>query len=179
MIGPAGRDSLFLKLTLRKCGDDGTCGWPARSSFLRVRPGGHGSARSFAAADRCCSRPELAAGRDGAALQPLGLPVGLSRVDAADTAGGVLLLDPLGAAALPGGQAEPGLSLVLWLGPGRHGAAPFDVLGEPARALSRQRYPAQGLQFGASHRTHGCFTVVLQFGASHRTHSCFTVVLQF
>ena len=47
----------------------------------------------------------------------LGLPIGLSRADDADASDRLLHVDPLGAALVPGGQGEPGLSLVLRPGP--------------------------------------------------------------
>ena len=42
------------------------------------------------------------------------------------------------AAVVPGGQSEPGLPLVLRSRSGGQGSPPFDVLGEPSRAFSRQ-----------------------------------------
>ncbi len=62
---------------------------------------------------------ELAARRDEDPLQPPGLPVDLSRADGADADRRLLLFDPLGAALVPGGKDEPGLSVVLRPGPGR------------------------------------------------------------
>jgi len=47
----------------------------------------------------------------------LGCPSVCPELMGADASGGLLLLDPLGAAPVPGGGAEPGLSLVLRLGP--------------------------------------------------------------
>ncbi len=53
--------------------------------------------------------------RDEGPLQPARLPFGLSRADGADADCRLLLLDPLGAALVPGGKDEPGLPLVLRL----------------------------------------------------------------
>ena len=50
---------------------------------------------------------------------------------------GLLLRDPLGAAALRGGPPQPGVSVVLPARPDRSRSRPFDLLEEPARAVSR------------------------------------------
>ena len=71
---------------------------------------------------------------------------GRSRVDDPDAHRRLLLRHPLGAQAVPGGRAAPGLSLVLQARPRRRGPAPLDVLGEPAGPLPRERCPAPHLR---------------------------------
>jgi len=82
---------------------------PLRVSWLKVAstPFGRGSG------------PELASFRAGTLLQPHGLSLGRSGVADPDVGDRPLLLDPLGAPTVPGGNTEPGRPVILQ--PGRHG----------------------------------------------------------
>jgi hypothetical protein len=78
----------------------------------------------------------------------MGRPLDRPRTADPDAAGRLLLRHSVGASAVRRGAPEPGLSLVLPVGPGRRRAGPFDLLQEPPWPFPGQRSAASVVRYG-------------------------------
>ncbi len=131
-------DSIIMR-PVESAGDDGTEAGGAGRAILRIlartaRPRG-----SPAEVDRPVRRAWGRSRASGASLQLDRPAVGRSGADDPDAARGLLLRDPLGAAAVRGGPPQPRLQVVLPARPGGSGPGPLDLLQEPARTVPRLR----------------------------------------
>ena len=107
---------------------------------------------------RCRSRSVVGARRAGALLSHDRATLDRSSAHDPNADRGLCIRHPLGTVALPRGQGQPRLPVVLRLEHRGHGPGPLGILARPQRALPRQRHLPMRVRAGGGgvHRGRSC-----------------------